>query len=65
MTLHVHSFGHFHPENAVTNKFLKELDIGTDDQWIQERVGIAARRTVLPLEYIKATKNYLTIVIFH
>ena len=49
MTLHVHSFGHFHPENAVTNKFLKELDIGTDDQWIQERVGIASRRTVLPL----------------
>ncbi len=57
MTLHVHSFGHFHPENAVTNTFLKELDIGTDDKWIQERVGIASRRTVLPLEYIKETKN--------
>ena len=57
MTVYVHALGHFHPENEVTNEFLEELDIGTDDEWIQERVGITSRRTVLPLEYIRETKN--------
>ena len=55
--LHIHGVGHFHPENVLDNKFLEELDIGTNDAWIMERVGIAARRTVLPLDYIRATKN--------
>ena len=57
MTLHVHGLGHFHPENEITNKFLESLDIGTSDEWIMERVGIRARRTVLPLDYIRETKN--------
>lgn len=58
MTLYVHSLGHFHPENEISNTFLEELDIGTDDNWIRERVGIRSRRTVLPLEYIRETKNH-------
>ena len=49
--------GHFHPENVLSNKLLEELDIGTTDQWIMERVGIQNRRTVLPLDYIRRTKN--------
>ena len=49
--------GHFHPENEITNEFLEDLDIGTDDQWILERVGIRSRRTVLPLDYIRDTRN--------
>jgi 3-oxoacyl-[acyl-carrier-protein] synthase-3 len=57
VTLHLHGLGHFHPENAVTNKLLEELDIGTNNDWILERVGIRERRTVLPLDYIRATKN--------
>ena len=57
MTLHLHGLGHFHPEHEISNKLLEELDIGTDDEWIVERVGIRARRTVLPLEYIRQTKN--------
>jgi len=57
MTLYVHALGHFHPENEVTNEFLEELDIGTDNDWILERVGISSRRTVLPLDYIRETKN--------
>jgi 3-oxoacyl-[acyl-carrier-protein] synthase III len=56
-SLFVHSVGHFHPENVVDNRFLEELDIGTSDEWIVERVGIRARRTVLPLDYIKRTRN--------
>jgi 3-oxoacyl-[acyl-carrier-protein] synthase III len=55
--LYLHGMGHFHPENIITNKFLEDLDIGTNEEWILERVGIRTRRTVLHLEYIKETKN--------
>jgi 3-oxoacyl-[acyl-carrier-protein] synthase-3 len=57
LTLHLHGVGHFHPEVEITNRFLEELDIGTHDAWILERVGIRSRRTVLPLDYIRATRN--------
>lgn len=55
--LYLHCMGHFHPENIITNKFLEDLDIGTSESWILERVGIENRRTILPLDYIKQTKN--------
>ncbi|MEW5737312.1 MAG: ketoacyl-ACP synthase III [Myxococcota bacterium] len=55
--LYLHALGHFHPENVVTNAFLESLDIDTNDAWITERVGIKARHTVLPLDYIRQTKN--------
>jgi 3-oxoacyl-[acyl-carrier-protein] synthase-3 len=55
--LYLHGFGHFHPENELDNRFLESLDIGTNDEWITSRVGIRNRRTVLPLEYIRTTKN--------
>lgn len=57
MSLYLHGIGHHHPEAEITNQFLAELDIGTDDQWIMERVGIRSRRTVLPLDYIRHTRN--------
>jgi len=57
MTLFLHGLGHFHPENEITNRFLEELDIGTNEEWIMERVGIRSRRTVLPLDYIRETRN--------
>ncbi len=55
--LYLHGIGHFHPENVITNRFLEELGIGTDEEWILERVGIKERRTVLSLDYIRRTKN--------
>lgn len=55
--LYLHGIGHFHPENVITNRFMEELEIGTDEAWIMERVGIRERRTVLPLDYIRRTKN--------
>ena len=55
--LYFHGFGHFHPENVIDNDFLESLDIGTNEEWITSRVGIRRRRTVLPLDYIKTTKN--------
>lgn len=57
MTLYLHGLGHFNPENEITNQFLTDLDIGTNDEWIMERVGIRSRRTVLPLDYIRETRN--------
>jgi 3-oxoacyl-[acyl-carrier-protein] synthase-3 len=57
VSLFLHGLGHFHPENVITNQFLEDLDTGTTDAWILERVGIRERRTLLPLDYIKATKN--------
>jgi len=55
--LYLHSMGHFNPDSIITNKFLEDLDIGTSNEWILERVGIQNRRTILPLDYIKKTKN--------
>lgn len=55
--LYLHGMGHFHPENIITNSFIAELDIGSDEEWIMERVGIKERRTSLPLDYIRTTKN--------
>lgn len=57
MSLYLHGLGHFHPKNEITNQFLTELDIGTNEAWIDERVGISSRRTVLPLDYIRETRN--------
>jgi len=55
--LYLHGLGHFHPETVIDNAFLESLDIGTDDAWILERVGIHRRRTVLSLDYIRKTRN--------
>jgi 3-oxoacyl-[acyl-carrier-protein] synthase-3 len=42
---------------VIDNRFLESLDIGTDEGWIVERVGIRSRRTVLDLDYIRQTRN--------
>ncbi|MCA9617747.1 MAG: ketoacyl-ACP synthase III [Myxococcales bacterium] len=55
--MHILGLGHFHPENTLDNAFFESLDIGTDEAWILSRVGIHSRRTVLPLDYLRATKN--------
>lgn len=55
--MYLHSIIAKRPKNIITNKFLEDLDIGTDENWILERTGIIERRTVLPLDYIKQTKN--------
>ncbi|HPL62495.1 MAG TPA: ketoacyl-ACP synthase III [Syntrophales bacterium] len=55
--LYLHGLGHFYPENVITNRFLEELDIGCSEEWILERVGIRTRRTCLPLDYIRTTRN--------
>lgn len=49
--------GEAHPDTVIDNYFLESLDIGTNPEWIEERVGIKTRRTVLPLDYIRTTRN--------
>ena len=53
----LHALGHFHPDTVISNDFLESLGIETSNQWIVERVGIRKRHTVLPLDYIKQTRN--------
>ena len=55
--LYLHGLGHFHPETVLDNHFLSSLDIGVDVKWIEDRVGIVERRTTLPLEYLRQTRN--------
>jgi 3-oxoacyl-[acyl-carrier-protein] synthase-3 len=55
--LSIHGIGHFHPDNVIDNAFLESLDIGTNDEWIMERVGIRERRTTLSLDYVRTTHN--------
>lgn len=55
--LYVHGVGHFHPHTIIDNKFLADLDIGVDEEWILQRVGIRQRRTVLDPDYIRRTRN--------
>jgi len=57
LSLNLLGLGHFHPENEITNQFLEDLDIGTNDEWIMERTGIRSRRTALSLDYIRETRN--------
>ena len=49
--------GSYHPNNIITNEFLEDLGIESSAQWIIDKIGIKERKTVLPLDYIKDTKN--------
>jgi len=55
--MYLHALGHFHPDNVIGNAFFQELGLQTDEAWIKDRVGILTRRTVLPLDYLRETRN--------
>jgi 3-oxoacyl-[acyl-carrier-protein] synthase-3 len=55
--LHILGMGTCHPTTSISNQFLESLDIGTNAQWIEEKIGIIERVTTLPLEYIRETRN--------
>ena len=57
MTLSILGMGFDHPSGIIDNKFLENLDVGTNEQWILEKIGIVTRRTTLPLDYIRTTRN--------
>jgi len=49
--------GYFHPPTIIDNKTILSLGIDTTEEWIIEKIGIQERRTVLPLSYLRETKN--------
>jgi len=49
--------GTCHPTTSIDNHFLEALDIGTNAQWIEEKIGILERVTSLPVDYIRTTRN--------
>jgi 3-oxoacyl-[acyl-carrier-protein] synthase-3 len=55
--LHILAMGTCHPATSIDNKFLEDLDIGTNAQWIEEKIGILERVTTLPIDYIRETRN--------
>lgn len=55
--LYVLGMGYSHPTTIIDNKFIESLDIGTNEAWILEKIGIVERVTTLPLDYIKTTRN--------
>lgn len=55
--LHILGMGASHPDTVIDNKFLEDLDIGTNVQWIEDKIGVITRVTTLSLDYIKTTRN--------
>jgi 3-oxoacyl-[acyl-carrier-protein] synthase-3 len=49
--------GHFFPETVLDNQFFDSLDIGSSAEWIDERVGIKERRSVMSREDIRRLRN--------
>ena len=45
--------GHYWPETVLDNQFFDSLDIGSDAQWILDRVGIQERRSVLTRDQVR------------
>lgn len=55
--LSIVALGHSHPEQIIDNAFVEGLNIGTNTEWILEKIGIHTRRTTLPVEYVRETRN--------
>jgi 3-oxoacyl-[acyl-carrier-protein] synthase-3 len=53
----IYSMGHYFPENVLDNKFFDKLDIGSAADWIEERVGIVERRSVLTPQQISELRH--------
>jgi 3-oxoacyl-[acyl-carrier-protein] synthase-3 len=55
--LSILGMGCAHPSNAIDNKLLEALDVGTNEQWILEKIGIRTRVSTLPSAYVRETRN--------
>jgi 3-oxoacyl-[acyl-carrier-protein] synthase-3 len=55
--IYLTAMGHYHPETVIENSFFDQLEIGSDGDWIQDRTGIVARRTVMKPHHITALSN--------
>jgi len=57
VSLDILGMGYSHPDTVIDNKFLEDLDVGTNSTWILEKIGIKTRLSTLPLDYIRETRN--------
>lgn len=57
MALSIVGMGYDHASTVIDNRFLEDLDIGTNEQWILDKIGIVTRLSSLPLDYIRTTRN--------
>lgn len=55
--LSILGIGYFHPQTEIDNKFILSIGTDTTEEWIVDKIGVYSRRTVLPLEYIKGSRN--------
>lgn len=55
--LHILGMGVCHPTTSIDNHFLEALDVGTNAEWIEEKIGILERVTTLSKDYIQTTRN--------
>ena len=55
--LSILGMGVAHPSREIDNNFIERLDIGTNEQWILDKIGIEKRLSTLPIEYIAETRN--------
>lgn len=55
--LNILGMGCAHPTTVLDNKFLEDLDVGTNAKWIEDKIGVLTRVTTLPIDYIKTTRN--------
>lgn len=55
--LNIIGAGSAYPETVVDNQLLEELNPGNAAAWIGEHTGITARRSILPLDYIREAGN--------
>ena len=55
--LSILGMGCFHPSTIIDNKFIEDLNIGTNIEWIVDKIGVQTRVSTLPLDYIRDTRN--------
>lgn len=55
--LYILGMGAHQPETLIDNKFIENLNVGTNEEWILDKIGIVTRRSSLPLDYIASTLN--------
>ena len=55
--LSILGMGYGHPSSILDNQTLEDMDIGTNAQWIVDKIGIRNRLVSMPIDYITANRN--------
>lgn len=55
--LHILGMGAHHPSVRIDNEFIESLDVGTNKEWIESKIGVITRATTLTSAYIRETRN--------